>query len=410
MKVLIVNTNDSGGGAAIAAYSLHRGFLLNGIESRMLVNRKLQNDTSVYSANFFLFKIFNRVRPKLDLIPNLLYPKRTKTLFSSAWLKNDSTLKYIEEFKPDIVNLHWVNGGMMSIEQISKIKVPIIITLHDNWFHTGGCHLIFDCDKYIQSCGSCPSLKSNKEVDLSRRVYLRKKATYKSLQNLTLVSVSNWLNKKTFESSLLKDFNKIVIPNSIDTNLFKPLDKAACRKKWNLPLNKKILLFGGINSTDDPNKGYHLLIKAINNLEINDVEIVVFGNKKNNILDTKFKTHFLGFIPHDEKLVSLLNCADVFITPSKLESFSLASAESMSCGIPVVAFNTSGIVDVVDHMDNGYLAKSFDPMDLKDGILWVLKNINKKKLSICARKKVIDYFSISRVVKMYSELFKKTIN
>ena len=110
MKVLIVNTNDSGGGAAIAAYSLHRGFLLNGIESRMLVNRKLQNDTSVYSANFFLFKIFNRVRPKLDLIPNLLYPKRTKTLFSSAWLKNDSTLKYIEEFKPDIVNLHWVNA------------------------------------------------------------------------------------------------------------------------------------------------------------------------------------------------------------------------------------------------------------------------------------------------------------
>ncbi|HIE59430.1 MAG TPA: glycosyl transferase family 1, partial [Hydrogenothermaceae bacterium] len=126
MKVLIVNTFDIQGGAARAAYRLHKALLSEGIESLMLVQRKFSDDYTVIGPQSKLEKFLGILRPHIDQLPVKLYKNRTQTLFSPAWIGNKKIIKIINEINPDIVHLHWICGGMLKIEELAKIKAPIV--------------------------------------------------------------------------------------------------------------------------------------------------------------------------------------------------------------------------------------------------------------------------------------------
>jgi hypothetical protein len=206
MKVLIVNTSDIEGGAARAAYRLHRSLLSENIESRMLVQRKKSNDYTVINiAENKIQKGINLLRPTIDQMPVKVYKNRTKTLFSPAWFDFNNIVEKINEINPDIVHLHWICGGMIKIEYLAKIKQPMVWSLHDNWAFTGGCHIKWECEKYKNNCGACPRLGSNKENDLSRWIWKRKKKTFIKINNLTIIGLSKWIMNISKESSLLKD-------------------------------------------------------------------------------------------------------------------------------------------------------------------------------------------------------------
>ena len=173
MKILIVNTFDIKGGASRAAYRLHRALLAQNANSKMLVQSKSSDDYTVISESNRLKKAFNNLRPFIDSIPVLCRRKSIKTTFSPSVVPFSQIIYKINELNPDIVHLHWICAGMMRVEDLVKIKAPVVWSLHDNWGFTGGCHVKWECDKYKDRCGACPRLESLKENDLSRRVWNR---------------------------------------------------------------------------------------------------------------------------------------------------------------------------------------------------------------------------------------------
>jgi glycosyltransferase involved in cell wall biosynthesis len=411
MKVLIVNTSDISGGAARATYRLHRSLLTEGIDSLMLVQDKKSDDYTVLGPGTKLEKVISKIRPVLDQMPLKVYKHRIKTPFSPAWLPFSNVVKKVNNIDPDIVHLHWIAGGMLRIEDLEKIRKPIIWTLHDNWALTGGCHIKWDCENYFEKCGKCPLLKSSKEFDLSRLGSLRKERVYSKLKQLYIVSPSNWLADLVSKSSLLKDKYVKVLPNPIFTEIFKPIDKEFARKILNLLKDKKLILFSAINAINDINKGFSQLVNALQNLKLKNIEIVILGSSKpKEVQNFGFPAHYLGHLYDDISLVILYNASDVTVVPSLQENLSNTIMESLSCGTPAVAFDIGGNGDMVEHKRNGYLAKPFDPLDLANGIEWVLSAPNYDEICQNAREKVLKEFDSRVVAKKYIELYKEVLN
>jgi glycosyltransferase involved in cell wall biosynthesis len=412
MKILIVNTFDILGGAARAAYRLHRSLLSAGIDSKMLVQTKKSDDYTVIPVygSSKIGKVFSLIRPTLDQIPLNFYKNRIKTPFSPAWLPFSKVIEKINEINPDVVHLHWIAGSMIKIEDLAKINKPIIWTLHDNWAFTGGCHIKWSCERYTNSCGACPVLGSNKEYDLSKKGWIRKNKVFKKI-NMVIVSPSKWLYDCSKKSSLLKDKMHKVIPNPIDVDLFKPVDKSISRKIWNLSQDKKLIAFGAVSATSDINKGFKELSEALYKIaDKKNIELVVFGSSEpKNPPDFGFKTHYLGHLHDDISLTILYNAVDVVVVPSLQENLSNTIMESLACGTPVVAFNVGGNSDMIEHLKNGYLAKPFDIDDLRNGIEWVLNTPNYNELCKNAREKVLREFDSMIIAKKYIELYEEVL-
>jgi len=408
MKLLLLSTNDIYGGAAIAAYRLLKGLQRNGVQAQMLVQSKKSDDYSIIGPEIKLQKAISKIRPIIDNIPVRFYKQRKRNIFSPAFLR-DNIYKKIKNINPDIVHLHWIAGGFIKIESLANMKKPIVWTLHDSWAFTGGCHIPFECKKYIKNCGCCPTLGSNKQRDLSYKIWKRKKKSWKNL-DLTIVTPSSWLAKCAKKSSLFYKTRVEVIPNGIDLSRFKPIDKNIARDILCLPKDKKLILFGAMSAINDQNKGFHLLKQSLKKFKLignKNIEFVVFGSSKpKNEENLGFKIHYLGRLNDEISLALVYSTADVFIIPSIQENLPDTVMESLSCGIPVVAFKVGGIPDMIDHQKNGYLAKPFDTADLANGIKWVLEDDTKlKELSKNAREKVINEFDIVKVVEKYKDLY-----
>jgi glycosyltransferase involved in cell wall biosynthesis len=408
MKIVLVNTADINGGAARAAYRLHGTLLNAGVDSQMLVQAKTSDDYTVIAHGTKIQKYLAKLRPTLDSMPIKFYKNRTKTLFSPAWLPSLGLAERINALNPDVVHLHWVNGGMLRIEELAKIKAPIVWSLHDMWAFTGGCHYDENCEGYKQHCGHCKVLASLKENDLSRRIYNRKSKVFESIESLTVIGLSQWMAKCAKESGLFSSKRVECLPNPIDTDVFSPFDKLQARALLNLPTNKKLILFGAMGATSDPRKGFNELTDALSLLERDDVELVVFGsNRPKESQGFKHKAHYLGHLHDDATLRVLYSAADVVVVPSLQENLSNAIMESLACAIPVVGFDVGGNSDLVDHQINGYLAKPLDTNDLANGIDWVLNSKNYDQLCEKAREKVVTTFATRLVVKKYIELYQQ---
>jgi len=409
MKILHVSTSDTRGGAARAAHRLHGALLAQEVESCMLVQDKGSGEYTVLGAPSGFQRILSQLRPLIDSLPVRLYKKRARMLFSPAWWGTGGIAKRINALQPDIVHLHWVQHGMIRIEEIAKIEAPIVWSLHDNWVFSGGCHIMWECERYKMRCGACPRLGSNRENDLSRYVFNRKHDAF-SKKEMTIVGVSRWLSQCAKESTLLRDKNHINLPNPIDTNVYKPFDKEASRALWNLPQERLLILFGALSAVTDINKGYRELIEALHNLTDKTIELVIFGSSAPEVSpDFGFKTHYLGHLNDDVSLVTLYSAVDLLVVPSRQEAFGQTASESMACGTPVVAFNHTGLVDVVEHQENGYLAMPFDADDFKNGIEWVLGHPRYDELCKNARKKVVETFDSTIVAKQYLRLYETAL-
>jgi glycosyltransferase involved in cell wall biosynthesis len=410
VKVLIVNTSDIEGGAARAAYRLHRSLLDAGIESKMLVQSKASDDFTVIGPVSKFEKGLGRIRPTLDAIPVKRYKDRTKTLFSPAWLPFSNIVDRINEIDPDVVHLHWIAGGLLAIEDLAKIKAPIVWSLHDNWAFTGGCHIMWECERYQESCGACPRLTSNKVNDLSRKIWLRKEKTFLKLPKMKVIGLSEWLANCAKQSSLFKNNEVVCLPNPINTETYSPFDKTQARELLNLPQDKKLIAFGAMSATSDINKGFNELAQALDHLPA-EYELVVFGSSEPPISQGfKQKAHYLGHLHDDVSLRVLYSAADVMVVPSLQEAFGQTASESMACGTPVVAFGATGLLDIVDHQQTGYLAQPFDTQDLANGINWVLQHQSPDKLASNARQKVLENFESSLVASKYIDLYREVLS
>jgi len=414
MKVLFLNASDIEGGAARAAYRLHTGLKLSGIDSKMLVGLKYSDDINVIAPTTKLGKGMAILSPVLDIIPLVFYRKRERTIFSPACVP-ENIAKKVSLYNPDIIHLNWIAGGFLRIETLRKFQNPIVWTLHDMWAFTGGCHYDNSCGRYKESCGICPQLNSKRQNDLSHRIWKRKMKAWKDI-DITIVTPSRWLAECAKSSSLFRSCRVEVIPNGIDTGLYKPIDKHLAREIWNLPKDKKLILFGAMDATGDKRKGFQYLRPALKRIATSalreEIELVVFGSSKPaNPPDFGLKAHYLGRLHDDVSLALLYSIVDVFVAPSIQENLPNTVMEALACGTPVVAFGATGLLDIVDHQQNGYLARPFDTDDLARGIAWVLDDDERRKaLSHKARQKVEKEFDIRLVAQRYLDLYNDILN
>lgn len=413
MKVLLVSNYDIKGGAARASYRLHKGLQSTGVNSQILVGSKSSNDENVRLMPSKLGDKFKGIRAKLNRLPLKVYPKLGQVIFSPQWVP-DSLASEVAKINPDVINLHWVCEGYMQIETLPKFNKPIVWTLHDMWAFTGGCHYSENCDRYLDACGACPQLHSTKDADISRWIWQRKAQSWQNL-DLTLVTPSNWLAECAKSSSLLKKYPVKVIANGLDAEVYKPLNRPQVRSSLNLPQNKHLVLFGAMQGTGDRWKGFPLLVPALQSLSKSGwqdkIELLVFGSSQpENPIDVGFKTHYLGRL-EDDCLAKVYAAADVMVVPSRYEAFGQTASEALACGTPVVAFDVTGLKDIVDRQHNGYLAQPYDSEDLARGIAWVLENPERhQKLCIHARQKAEKEFTLEIQSNRYLSVFNEVLS
>lgn len=407
MKVLMLNTFDDVAGADRAARRLQQGVRRAGVDARLLVQFRFGDGKDVICTDVPGTKLLRRLKLYLGTLPVRFYPQRPVNNFTPALLP-DRLPEKVAAIAPDIVHLHWLGAGFCQIETIGKFNRPLVWTLHDSWPFTGGCHVPGDCRKYREHCGACPVLGSVRENDLSRRVWERKSRAWRELRP-TLVAPSRWLAACAGESSLFHECRIEVIPNGLDTDVFRPMDRRAARAVFGLPPERPLILFGAVNPLSDPNKGWHLLqlaLKAVSDSR-SDAMAVVFGaDAPDSAPETGMPVTFLGRIRNEALLVAAYAAADVFVAPSLQEAFCQTLVEAMACGTPAVAFRATGPLDIVDHLENGYLAEPGDPADLARGIVWMLQDRDRQAvLADRARRRVVSDFALETVARRHLELY-----
>jgi glycosyltransferase involved in cell wall biosynthesis len=410
MKILILSTFDLKGGAAKAAFRLFESLLkFPGVEIKMLVKEKSSNNSYVIFQDSIFSKYFASIMQAFDNLLLIFYPKRSRALFSSAFVSQDSILEIINEFRPDVINIHWINNGFLSLQQISKFpNIPIVFSMHDMWITTGGCHYSLDCLKFQNKCFSCEQLNSRSHYDLSTFNFNRKvKLIEKSKREISFIGLSTWISELAKKSKIVGERVVVNLPNPINTEFYKPFNKKYCRELLGVDCSKKILLYGAVNATTNKIKGFEHLKNAFNSIDSNEHLLVVFGNSEEDFeLDCDIEVLKLGFIHDELTMRALYNAADLFLLPSIQENLSNSIMESLSCGVPVVAFDIGGNSDMVKHRVTGYLAKPFDSLDFANGINYVLEN---SQLSSQARDFVVNHFDYSVVSKKYFDYFKSII-
>jgi len=416
MKILHLCSVDGEGGAARAAGRLHRG-LLNKVEASWLaVRRKREGAKNVIKcgSDGKLGKLISLLRPYIDALPLVLFSKKKYVPWSIAWLPNKLSQLQLK-IAPDIVHVHWIGTGFLSLGNLDRTNTKIVWTLHDAWPFTGGCHIINECTAFKNSCGTCPQLGSKRKYDLSWLGWRRKQQLYRN-QQMVFVAPSRWIAEQARSSSLLSSSQIEIIPNGLDTNVFQPIDMRLARQLLGLPPDKKIILFGAMSATSDPNKGFDKLKKSLLHLKRSgfgdNIELVVFGSSEPiEKPDIGFHTTYLGRFHDEVSLAIIYSAADVMCVPSVQESFGQTATEAMSCGTPVISYATSGLLDIVDHKVSGYLAKPYDEVDFAKGIELLISDEScLQQMSIDARKKVLECFDISVVTSKYIDLYEQILS
>lgn len=418
-SILVISTSDASGGAARAAYRIHQAVQEYGTESRMLVKNKITTDSSTLSLSDFTptnsaYRFYdwirNKIKNKIQHFHWKRYPNREDVFMSD--LRSVPLHGALQQLDFDVLHLHWINLRFLDIKELKKTKKPIVWTLHDCWAFTGICHYFYTCERYKTSCGNCPFLHSGKENDLSASVWRKKQKFYEGL-DLHIVTPSNWLAQAARESALFGRFPVTVIPNHIDTDYFTPGSTQQACELLRLNPDKKYILFGAMNALQDSRKGYNEFLAAIRYFEEmsehTDVELIIFGaNEELGEREIRLKVNNIGML-HDEQLLAAYRAASVMVVPSLSENLSNIIMESLACGTPVVAFNIGGNSDMIDHKQNGYMAKPYNTKDLATGIAWCLDNNSSRELSRNAREKVEENYSMQLVGEKYTDLYKELV-
>ena len=381
MKVLLISTSDLAGGGAIAAYRLMEALNNNGVKAKMLVRDKLSTSVTVARAGTKIPKVLERLQIMAHLKGKLWQADTAD--FGIDITKTD------EYKEADIIHLHWINQGMISLsclKQMIKDGKKIVWTLHDEWPYLGICHYRGECQE--TECRNCPLLPGN----IAHKHYIRKQEIYKK-SNITFVGCSEWITERAKKA--LPGAQVVHINNCIPHNIFRRIDQQEARKKLDLPLEKKIILFCSQNINDE-RKGYSYLLHAIEQFE---------NNSQSSILNSQFQTVCIGkggrYISSQEEMANMYAAADVFVTPSLQDNLPNTIAEAMSCGTPCVGFNAGGIPEMIDHMQNGYVAKYKDITDLAEGIQYILSHDMRE----AALHKAASVYGETHVAQKYIKVY-----
>ncbi|HPO50949.1 MAG TPA: glycosyltransferase, partial [Spirochaetota bacterium] len=335
-------------------------------------------------------------------------------LFSTPYpaneLSKNSTVK-----NSDIINIHWTSGyqSVENIANLLSLNIPVAFTLHDMNYFTGGCHYSSVCKKYEDNCLGCPQLKNDKYN--IPNIVLSEKIKYFSGKDITVISPSKWLADCAKKSTLFKNFRIETIPNSIETELFKNIDKKDAKN--DLGINKEIItiLFGTENHKEK-RKGFVHLLEAMEYckkdfifseyVKNGRILILTFGRASDDLKKLNIPFKSFGYVNDDLTLSKIYSASDFVVLPSEEDNLPNIALEALSCGTPVISFSIGGMTDILKNGENGFLSEPFDIEDMGNNILKFVKDDRlRKKTSDAGRRLIEEKYRAENQVKAYLEIF-----
>ncbi|HEX3866634.1 MAG TPA: glycosyltransferase family 4 protein [Gemmatimonadaceae bacterium] len=399
-------TGDIVGGAARCAYRVHTGVRSLGHRSRMLVSRKYSTDADVdvvhggeieRVANIVADKVERRLGYEYQFVPS------TRRMLRHPWAQH-----------PSVFQLFNTHGGYFATSALARLsaRAPLVWWLADMWPLTGHCIYSGACMRWQTGCGSCPDLSIHPSLgrDRTAKLFQRKKVIYAEC-DLTIVAPSTWMQRVAQESPLLGRFSIRHIPNGLDVNVFRPIDRRAARARFDLPPTVPVILFAAHVLDENPRKGAPMLVEALNRAELPPgTTLVLMGQGSGDWRShVRIGTRVLGNLTDDETLAMAYSAADVFVAPSMSDNLPSTVLESMACGVPAVAFDAGGIGDAVRHDRTGYLARHMDVDDLARGLTMLLRDDDRRRAYGAASRATMErefalHLQSVRFVDLYSEL------
>jgi len=415
MKISLISTYDTNGGAGIACYRLYEALKKNtSHDVNLLVDRKYGTDEDIHAISERGISKFNAfLRFSRERLYFLTKARSKKVLyqFSPANVGEDISQHSLIK-QADILHLHWVHFGFLSVKSLQRLvdlDKPIVWTLHDMWAFTGGCHYAGTCKNYEQQCGNCPYLHVPHSHDLSFVVNTKKKELF-NRANITFVTCSQWLEKEAKKSGLLADSKIITINNPIDLEYFKPQQQEESRRRLGLSEEKYYLSFGAANVQDE-RKGFKYLLEALQHFaalvkETSNIELLIFGKAKPELFESlPFQFHMFGNLSsNNSALLDIYRSSNIFVLPSLQDNFPNTILEAMACGIPCLAFDIGGIPEMIHHKKNGYLAQYKNSQSLTQGLWYLYQQSDPELFQKQARQRAI-MCSYQSVVERYSKVY-----
>ena len=371
MRVLIVNTSDRSGGAAVAANRLMMALNTNGVKVKMLVRDKLSDSLTVVALPKSPLLHWHFLWERLVIYCRLHFSRHH--LFEIDLANTGSDITSLPEFKEaDVIHLHWINQGMLSLNNIRKIlrsDKPVVWTMHDIWPATALCHVTLGCRRFTSVCSHCRLLPGGgSNNDLSTSVWHKKERMLDG-ESIYYVACSRWLESEAKASALLKGQKITSIPNPIDTHVYHRGDRQEARRRLGLPVDRQYILFASQRVTNE-NKGMSYLIEACRLLhDVPNATVLILGGHAEEVTpQLSLQAIPLGYVNDERRIVDIYQAADVFVLPSLSENLPNTIMEAMACGLPCVGFRVGGIPEEIDHKRNGYVAEYRNADDLARGI------------------------------------------
>jgi glycosyltransferase involved in cell wall biosynthesis len=419
LNILHLNTYDIYGGAARAAYRLHKGLLCLGFDSSMYVATRRCSDPTISALTlpvgsiYSLIRLLRRVMIKGSFVRYQRNRPAGYEIFSDD--RSQFGLFYLPQSPiPDIINLHWIARFIdygFFFKRVTE-RTPVVWTLHDMNAFTGGCHYDNGCKNYKNKCGSCPQLGSNRVSDLSNQIWQRKHAIFRQIKPnlLHIVATNKWMATEAKSSKLLRDFPITIIPNGLDTSVFAPRERQVARDALEVPKDARVVLFAA-DSTSHHRKGFTLLAQALEGIKnLNNLFLLSIGDGEPVVSDQIPHIH-LGHIDNDRLLSLVYSAADLFVIPSLQDNFPNTVLESMACGTPVIGFNVGGIPEMIRAEVTGLLIPRQDINALRSGIVKLLQDsIRLEKMAAECRKLAVEEYALKIQAKRYLKLYKQIIN
>lgn len=436
MKILHINQQAGPGGASGICLALHQALLEAGNESFVLAGRKVSvlpsvglvdNDCYRPAWARFWMSIANKLshysgrvrgadRVATQWLPRLASPQRLSAWFAGHEDFDFPGTKHLLEqapLKPDVLQLHNLHGDYFDLRELPLLNriYPTVISLHDAWMLSGHCSHSFDCERWKTGCGSCPRLDITPALrkDGSAFNWNRKQSIYKD-SILTVVCPSHWLAEKVRKSILMPAAKKLlVIPNGVDTSVFRPGDKADARKRLGWPQEAFIVMFAANGVRRSIWKDYPTMREGIQlaSDKIKGVPIRFFA-----IGDTspseKAGPVSIDFLPYRASLVECYQAADVYLHAARAESWGLVITEALACGTPVVASAVGGIPEQIVNGKTGYLVPGGDAPALAERLAYLAHNPEATRtMGAAAAHDAAERFSLRGMVGAYSNLYRE---
>ncbi|SEV94402.1 Glycosyltransferase involved in cell wall bisynthesis [Chryseobacterium wanjuense] len=330
---------------------------------------------------------------KISLISHGLKTRLTDRHGFGSVAATKKLIKTIKEINPDLIQLQHLHGYFVNIEILfnflSEFKKPIVWTFHDCWSFTGHCayYEFVDCHKWKTECFKCPQTHDYPQsyIDQSTRNFRDKKRIFNSVENLTIVPVSNWIGDQVKES-FLKNFRVHTIHNGIDIEKFAPQNAESIKEKYNLK-NKFIIL--GVASPWSERKGLKYFVELSKNIS-DDYQIILIGLNDEQI--KKLPSNIIGVkrTENIKELAEFYSVADVFVNPTLEDTFPTTNLEAQSCGTPVITFKTGGAPEAIDE-NTGIVVEKGNVQGLLDAIQEIKKNGKQFYTKECRKRAELKF-------------------